>query len=31
MSHNLGLHADIEKELPANIKLAFDGLSFEVD
>ena len=31
MSHNLGLHAAIEKELPSNIKLAFDGLSFEVD
>ncbi|RZL46741.1 MAG: MBL fold metallo-hydrolase [Pedobacter sp.] len=31
MSHNLGLHADIEKELPAHIKLAFDGLSFELD
>lgn len=26
MSHNLGLHAEIEKELPANIRLAFDGL-----
>jgi phosphoribosyl 1,2-cyclic phosphate phosphodiesterase len=31
MSHNLGLHADIEKELPSHIKLAHDGLSFEVD
>ncbi len=31
MSHNLGLHAEIEKELPSHIKLAFDGLSFEVD
>ena len=27
MSHNLGLHADIERELPPNIRLAFDGLS----
>ena len=31
MSHNLGLHEDIEKLLPENIKLAFDGLSFELD
>lgn len=31
MSHNLGLHAAIEKELPAHIKLAYDGLSFELD
>lgn len=31
MSHNLGLHADIEKELPPNIKLAYDGLKFELD
>ena len=31
MSHNLGLHSDIEKELPPNIKLAYDGLSFELD
>ena len=31
MSHNLGLHADIEKELPSHIKLAYDGLSFELD
>jgi phosphoribosyl 1,2-cyclic phosphate phosphodiesterase len=29
MSHNLGLHADIEKELPSHIKLAYDGLSFD--
>lgn len=27
MSHNLGLHEDIEKELPPNIRLAYDGLS----
>jgi len=31
MSHNLGLHAGIEKDLPSHIKLAYDGLSFEVD
>ena len=30
MSHNLGLHADIEKELPSNIRLAYDGLSFSI-
>ena len=30
MSHNLGLHAEIENELPSNIKLAYDGLSFNV-
>lgn len=27
MSHNLGLHEQIEKELPNNIKLAYDGLT----
>lgn len=27
ISHNLGLHAAVEKELPANIKLAYDGLT----
>lgn len=30
MSHNLGLHADIAQELPKHIKLAYDGLSFEL-
>ena len=30
MSHNLGLHADVEKELPSTIRLAYDGLSFIV-
>lgn len=30
MSHNLGLHGVIEKELPNHIKLAYDGLSFEL-
>ena len=30
VSHNLGLHAAVAEELPANIKLAFDGLSFEL-
>lgn len=31
MSHNLGLHNEVEKELPSHIKLAYDGLTFEVD
>jgi phosphoribosyl 1,2-cyclic phosphate phosphodiesterase len=30
MSHNLGKHADIEAELPPNIRLAYDGLSLEL-
>ena len=30
MSHNLGLHAEVEQELPAHIRLAYDGLSFIV-
>lgn len=30
MSHNLGKHADVEKELPSNIRLAYDGLTIEV-
>ncbi|RZK51121.1 MAG: MBL fold metallo-hydrolase [Pedobacter sp.] len=31
MSHYLGSHEEVEKELPSNIKLAYDGLSFDVD
>lgn len=27
VSHNLGLHVDVEKELPENVQLAYDGLS----
>jgi len=27
ISHNLGLHEDVERELPNNIKLAYDGLT----
>lgn len=27
ISHNLGLHEEVEKELPKNVKLAYDGLS----
>jgi phosphoribosyl 1,2-cyclic phosphate phosphodiesterase len=30
ISHNLGLHAEVEQELPPNIKLAYDGLVIEV-
>lgn len=30
MSHNLGKHADIEKELPSNIRLAYDGLELSL-
>lgn len=30
ISHRLGKHADIEAELPAGIKLAYDGLQMEI-
>jgi len=30
ISHQMGLHAEVEKELPENIFLAYDGLRFEV-
>jgi len=30
ISHQMGLHQEIEKELPSNISLAFDGLSVEI-
>jgi phosphoribosyl 1,2-cyclic phosphate phosphodiesterase len=30
MSHKLGKHEDIEKELPANVRLAYDGLVIEM-
>lgn len=29
ISHNLGLHIEVERDLPSNIRLAYDGLSFE--
>jgi phosphoribosyl 1,2-cyclic phosphate phosphodiesterase len=29
-SHQLGLHADVQNELPAGIELAYDGLKFEL-
>lgn len=31
ISHNLGLHAEVEKDLPANIKLAYDGLVISIE
>lgn len=30
ISHQLGKHADVEKELPTNIRLAYDGLTIEL-
>lgn len=30
ISHNLGLHEVVSKELPANIKLAYDGLTIDL-
>jgi len=30
ISHQLGKHADVEKELPSNIRLAYDGLTLEL-
>ena len=30
MSHRLGKHADVEKELPAHVRLAYDGLVVEL-
>ncbi|MCW3085405.1 MAG: metal-dependent hydrolase, beta-lactamase superfamily [Bacteroidetes bacterium] len=30
ISHQLGLHAEVEKELPPHIKLAYDGLQVEL-
>lgn len=30
ISHNLGLHEEVSKELPDNIKLAYDGLTIEL-
>ena len=31
ISHQLGLHDDINKELPSNIQLAYDGLQIEIE
>ncbi len=30
ISHNLGLHADVSRELPLNVMLSYDGLQLEV-
>ena len=30
ISHNLGLHADVSKELPADVMLSYDGLQLDV-
>jgi phosphoribosyl 1,2-cyclic phosphate phosphodiesterase len=30
ISHKLGLHANVEKELPANVSLAYDGLKLQL-
>ena len=30
ISHQLGLHKEVSKELPPNVKLAYDGLSLEL-
>ncbi|CAN5561173.1 MBL fold metallo-hydrolase [soil metagenome] len=30
ISHQLGLHADVQKELPSNIELAYDGLKINL-
>lgn len=30
ISHNLGLHADVSKELPDNVMLSYDGLQLDV-
>ncbi|MFC3559369.1 MBL fold metallo-hydrolase [Pedobacter jamesrossensis] len=30
ISHNLGLHEDVEMNLPSNIRLAYDGLKIEL-
>ncbi|MFN8241108.1 MAG: MBL fold metallo-hydrolase [Bacteroidales bacterium] len=31
ISHQMGLHDEVEKELPAGVVLAYDGLSLEID
>ena len=30
-SHKMGLHDVISKELPSNVKLAYDGLTLEIN
>ena len=31
ISHQLGMHQEVELELPSHIRLAYDGLTIEVD
>lgn len=31
LSHDMGLHEDVSKKLPENVKIAFDGMTIEVD
>jgi len=31
ISHQMGLHSDVSKELPAGVIFAFDGLSLKCD
>ena len=31
ISHMLGRHEDVERELPANVRIAYDGLQFEIN
>ena len=30
LSHNMGLHKEVSKELPANVQIAYDGLKIEI-
>jgi phosphoribosyl 1,2-cyclic phosphate phosphodiesterase len=30
ISHQMGLHSDVQKELPSNVFLAYDGLEIEI-
>jgi phosphoribosyl 1,2-cyclic phosphate phosphodiesterase len=30
LSHQMGLHSEVEKELPENVKIAYDGLIIEI-
>ena len=31
ISHLMGLHAEVMKELPENVQIAYDGLAIEID
>ena len=31
LSHEMGLHAEVSKELPANVEFAYDGLKVTID